>query len=234
MRRGSGDHLTSSERARQNLFFKIQPVNLILPARVKHATARGPTTCKFAERRNDLLMISINANSRLRLTIGMAELSMETIATRRHPAMTMSRVYAALIASAVAAIAVPTAASAGCYNCYAPPQPCATCYQQQFVPPQYRTVQETVMVSPGSVIAHRTPAQYRTVMVPQTVMVAPEGVAVRADRAAVWGSRARRDGRTARSLLRGRRRRAATPAVTELRKPTRLRVLRPSPSNCDG
>ena len=32
------------------------------------------------------------------------------------------------------------------------------------------------MVSPGGVVAHRTPAQYRTVMVPQTVMVAPEGV----------------------------------------------------------
>jgi hypothetical protein len=90
--------------------------------------------------------------------------------------MTISRVYAALIVSAVAAMAVPTAASAGCYNCYAPPQPCGTCYQQQVIPPQYRTVQETVMVSPGSVIAHRTPAQYRTVMVPQTVMVAPEGV----------------------------------------------------------
>jgi hypothetical protein len=90
--------------------------------------------------------------------------------------MTLSRVYAALIASAIAAIAVPTAASAGCYNCYAPPQPCGTCYQQQVVPPQYRTVQETVMVAPGGVIAHRTPAQYRTVMVPQTVMVAPEGV----------------------------------------------------------
>ena len=89
--------------------------------------------------------------------------------------MNMSRVYAALIASAVAAVALPTAASAGCYSCYTP-QPCATCYQQQVTPPQYRTVQETVMVSPGSVIAHRTPAQYRTVMVPQTVMVAPEGV----------------------------------------------------------
>ena len=91
--------------------------------------------------------------------------------------MTMSRVYAALIASAVAAMAIPTAASAGCYNCYAPPQPCTTCYQQQIAPAQYRTVQETVMVAPGGVIAHRTPAQYRTVMVPQTVMVAPEGVA---------------------------------------------------------
>src|ERR1700742_551478 len=91
--------------------------------------------------------------------------------------MTMSRVYAALIASAAAAMAVPPAPSAGCYNCYAPPQPCATCYQQQYVPPQYRAVQETVMVAPGAVVAHRTPAQYRTVMVPQTVMVAPEGVA---------------------------------------------------------
>jgi hypothetical protein len=90
--------------------------------------------------------------------------------------MIMSRVHAALIASAVAAVALPTAASAGCYGCYAPPQPCGTCYQAQVVPPQYRTVQETVMVSPGAVVAHRTPAQYRTVMVPRTVMVAPEGV----------------------------------------------------------
>ncbi len=32
------------------------------------------------------------------------------------------------------------------------------------------------MVAPGGVVAHRTPAQYRIVMVPQTVMVAPEGV----------------------------------------------------------
>ena len=90
--------------------------------------------------------------------------------------MKMSRAYAAMIVSAVAAIAVPTAASAGCYSCYVPPQPCGTCYQQQVVPPQYRAVQETVMVAPGGVVAHRTPAQYRTVMVPQTVMVAPEGV----------------------------------------------------------
>ena len=89
--------------------------------------------------------------------------------------MKMSRAYFAMIA--VAAIALPTAASAGCYSCYTPPpQPCSTCYQQQVVPPQYRAVQETVMVAPGGVVAHRTPAQYRTVMVPQTVMVAPEGV----------------------------------------------------------
>src|SRR6201994_4912810 len=87
----------------------------------------------------------------------------------------MSRVIAASFAAIVAAV-LPTAASAGCYNCYTP-QPCATCYQQQYVAPQYRAVQETVMVSPGAVIAHRTPAQYQTVMVPQTVMVAPPGVA---------------------------------------------------------
>ena len=89
--------------------------------------------------------------------------------------MNMSRASIIMIASAVAAIALPTAASAGCYNCYAPP-PCVTCYQQQVVPPQYRTVDETVMVSPGHVIAHRAPAQYQTVMVPKTVMVAPSHV----------------------------------------------------------
>jgi hypothetical protein len=88
----------------------------------------------------------------------------------------MSRVIAASFAALVAVAVAPTAASASCYNFYSPP-PCATCYQAQYVPPQYRTVQETVMVSPGGVVAHRTPAQYRTVMVPQTVMVAPPGVA---------------------------------------------------------
>ena len=65
----------------------------------------------------------------------------------------MSRVHAALIVSALSVAALPTTASAGCYGCYAPPQPCGTCYQPQVIPPQYRTV-----------------------MVPQTVMVAPEGV----------------------------------------------------------
>ncbi|MGO3933615.1 hypothetical protein [Rhodopseudomonas pseudopalustris] len=87
----------------------------------------------------------------------------------------MSRFAAALIVSA-AAVALPTAASAGCYGCYTPP-PCQTCYQPQYVAPQYQTVQETVLVEPGRVIARRTPAQYRTVMVPKTVMVEPEGVA---------------------------------------------------------
>ena len=57
-----------------------------------------------------------------------------------------------------------------------PPQPCGTCYETRVAPPQYRTVEETVVVAPSRTIAHRTPAQYRTVMVPKTVMVAPEGV----------------------------------------------------------
>ena len=88
----------------------------------------------------------------------------------------MSRVLAALSTAAFLALAA-APASAGCANCYVPPQPCVTCYQQQVIPPQYRTVNETVMVSPGRRVAHRTPARYETVMVPKTVMVAPEGVA---------------------------------------------------------
>ena len=88
----------------------------------------------------------------------------------------MRLVPSAALFAAIAAFAAPTAASAGCANCYVPPQPCYTCYQQQVVPPQYRAVEETVMVHPGRVIAHRTPARYETVMVPKTVMVEPEGV----------------------------------------------------------
>jgi hypothetical protein len=89
----------------------------------------------------------------------------------------MSRVFAALSTAAFLSIAATTAASAGCYGCYAPPPPpCVTCYQQQYVPAQYQTYNETVMVSPGRRLAHRTPARYETVMVPKTVMVAPEGV----------------------------------------------------------
>src|SRR5256714_15593815 len=91
----------------------------------------------------------------------------------------MSRVFATLCTAAIAAAAVSTSAFAGCYGCYAPPpppQPCVTCYQQQVVPPQFQTYNETVMVSPGHRIARRTPARYETVMVPKTVMVGPEGV----------------------------------------------------------
>ena len=91
---------------------------------------------------------------------------------REGTTMTMSRVYAALIASAVTAMALPTAASAQCQGCYIPPpQPCVTCYQRQVAPAQYRTVDETVMVAPGRVIAHRTPAQYATRQ--RVEMVAP-------------------------------------------------------------
>jgi hypothetical protein len=84
----------------------------------------------------------------------------------------MRLVPSAAVAATLAAFAIPTGANAGCANCYAPP-PCVTCYQQQVVPPQYRTVNETVMVSPGRVIAHRIPPRYATVMVPQTVLVEP-------------------------------------------------------------
>jgi len=88
----------------------------------------------------------------------------------------MSRVLASLSGAALLALAAaPTSAFAGCYGCYAPP-PCVTCYQQQVIPPQYQTYNETVMVSPGQRIAHRTPARFETVMVPKTVMVEPEGV----------------------------------------------------------
>jgi hypothetical protein len=91
----------------------------------------------------------------------------------------MSRVLASLSAAAFLALAAaPTSAFAGCYGCYVPPppQPCVTCYQQQVIPPQYQTYNETVMVSPGQRIPHRIPARYETVMVPQTRMVAPESV----------------------------------------------------------
>jgi len=84
----------------------------------------------------------------------------------------MSRVVAATFAAALAAALIPTAASAGCYSCYQP-QPCCQQYQTVVAPAEYRTVQETVMVSPGHVRAYRTPARYRTVMVPKTVMVSP-------------------------------------------------------------
>jgi hypothetical protein len=67
---------------------------------------------------------------------------------------------------AVTGMALPSVASAGCYSC-------APAYQQQVVPPQYRTVERTVMVAPGHTVRRHRPAQYRTVMVPRTVMVAP-------------------------------------------------------------
>jgi hypothetical protein len=145
--------------------------------------------------------------------------------TRKQTEMTSPRVYAALIAAAAAVLALPSAASAGCYSCYTPPPPpCATCYQRQVVPPQYRTVDETVMVSPGSVIAHRTPAQYRTVMVPQTVMVAPEVSAIRASAAAIRYPPAGRDGRAGAGIL---RRGAAALRLLRVLKSTDFMIRRP-------
>ena len=80
------------------------------------------------------------------------------------------------------------------------------------MPPQYQTVNETVMVSPGRRIAHRTPARYETVMVPKTVMVAPEGVQyeeVPPQYATVQ--------RTADGRARAHRRGAGAPALRQLR-----------------
>ena len=74
----------------------------------------------------------------------------------------MSRVIAALVATTLVAAAIPTAASAGCYSCYVPPQPCGTCYQEQYVRPQYRAVEETVMVAPEGVAYEEVPPQYAT------------------------------------------------------------------------
>src|SRR3954462_6306992 len=116
----------------------------------------------------------VKVNFSLSLTFERAPLSIAPTVLKESRMFT-SRLFAMVVASAIAALASPTSASAGCYGCYTPP-PCPTCYQRQVVPPQYRAVQETVMVAPAGVVAHRTPAQYRTVMVPQTVMVAPEGV----------------------------------------------------------
>ena len=89
----------------------------------------------------------------------------------------MKRSIGAVLTAILLTAAFPSGASADCYSCYAPPPPpCMACYQQQVIPPQYRTIDETVMVAPGRVVQHRTPAQYRTVMVPKTVLVAPEGI----------------------------------------------------------
>ena len=76
----------------------------------------------------------------------------------------MSRVIAAAFATVLVAAAIPTAASAGCYSCYAPPQPCCAQpqYQMQVAPAQYRTVQETVMVAPEGVAYERTAPEYAT------------------------------------------------------------------------
>jgi hypothetical protein len=100
----------------------------------------------------------------------------------------MSRlVFSALVALAASLAAsaafLPTAAQAGCWGCNVPVvspcgscaapvvNPCNPCYRHAMVPAQYRTVYDTVMVSPSRVIAHRVPARYEVVN--ETVMVSP-------------------------------------------------------------
>ncbi len=48
---------------------------------------------------------------------------------------------------------------------------CTNCYKQVVHPPQYRTVDETVLVRPAQTIAHRTPAEFGTVQ--ETVVIHP-------------------------------------------------------------
>src|SRR5437868_3424781 len=82
----------------------------------------------------ELLAIFIKVNFLFKLTRGAARLDhsdRRSCAQLREvffkPAgMIMSRVIAAAFATALVAVALPTAASAGCYSCYTP-QPC--CYQ---------------------------------------------------------------------------------------------------------
>jgi hypothetical protein len=93
----------------------------------------------------------------------------------------MSRtILSALLVAFAASIA--SSAQAGCGNCgpivspcggCAAPvfNPCNPCYRPAYVPPQYRTVYDTVMVTPPHVIEHRVPARYGVVN--ETVMVSP-------------------------------------------------------------
>jgi hypothetical protein len=79
---------------------------------------------------------------------------------------------ALFVALAVAGAGVPSAAFAGCGACAAPVfNPCGTCYRPVVVPPQYRTVYDTVVVAPARVVAHAVPARYGVVN--ETVMVRP-------------------------------------------------------------
>ena len=75
----------------------------------------------------------------------------------------MFRKSVSLLIAAIAVAALPSTASAFCESCYIPPpQPCTTCYQMQTVPPQYRAVQETVMVAPEGVAYQQIAPQYAT------------------------------------------------------------------------
>jgi hypothetical protein len=59
-----------------------------------------------------------------------------------------------------------------CASCSAPVvNPCNPCYRPATVPPQCRTVYDTVEVAPARVVAHQVPARYGVVNEP--VMVSP-------------------------------------------------------------
>lgn len=88
----------------------------------------------------------------------------------------MSRIHAALIASALSLAAIPTASSARCHVCYAPP-PCNPCYlyQPQFEAAQFGTVQEIATIYPSRATGYQSPALFSNVNMPRTLMVAPAG-----------------------------------------------------------
>jgi hypothetical protein len=129
----------------------------------------GKDAAKSRGARHSVLttFVKVNNNSALTRDAGHLSLRSESdpnwFCKRLSPQDTIMRksIVAAFVAAA--GMAVPSLAQAGC----------TTCYQPQVIPPQYRTVERTVMVSPGHTIRRHRPAQYRTVMVPKTVMVAP-------------------------------------------------------------
>jgi hypothetical protein len=77
------------------------------------------------------------------------------------------------VAAASAGLSAPTLA--GCGSCAPVINPCGTCYHPVVIPPQYRTVYDTVQVAPARVVAHVVPPRYGVVN--ETVMVTPPGQA---------------------------------------------------------
>lgn len=112
----------------------------------------------------------------------------------------MSGVIAASLAAMVAQPVLPNSVSA-CYNC-STPEPCASCHQQ-YVSPQYGTVQETVIVLLSSVIA-----QLDARAIPDRDGAADghgRAACRRTDPAVMRDARARRDGVVRPQLLRASR-----------------------------
>jgi len=84
----------------------------------------------------------------------------------------MSRfLCSALFVAFAAASVAPTTALAGCGSCAPVFNPCGSCYRPTVIPPQYRTVYDTVLVAPPRVVAHVVPPRYGVVN--ETVMVSP-------------------------------------------------------------